>query len=324
MGHSMGGIVATALLQESEHISAIITMSTPHTLPPARFDHRIAKVYDRTKELLETSPTPILSLCGGATDMMIPSESCILPKSPGEDVFRRTVFTSGLEGAWTGVGHIEMVWCHQVRWRVARAMLELTTASSILERGKVLDVWLRDGHTAPLLNSLSTIGATERLEETYQFVDDGSRLFLTEPRSGDVHLMKIPDNAVFTLFVSRGAIPPVSPQNPNGLRVSVLSCDMEDENGGIACNRALKPDEHRLIPNPAYGKTFPVPKQGSDESEGVVLFQVAGSTISGRWVGIRVDEASGSGWILGDFDDAATIVVDTSLLGMCPFIPHLR
>ncbi|KAG2349887.1 hypothetical protein BDR05DRAFT_259598 [Suillus weaverae] len=27
------------------------------------------------------------------------------------------IFTSALEGAWTGIGHREMVWCHQVRWR---------------------------------------------------------------------------------------------------------------------------------------------------------------------------------------------------------------
>ncbi|KAG1782508.1 hypothetical protein EV702DRAFT_386529 [Suillus placidus] len=30
------------------------------------------------------------------------------------DFLRRTVFTSALEGAWTGVGHREMVWCHQM------------------------------------------------------------------------------------------------------------------------------------------------------------------------------------------------------------------
>nr|GAT45096.1 predicted protein [Mycena chlorophos] len=149
MGHSMGGIVATALLaSHSANISAIFTMSTPHTLPPARFDTRVDKIYDLTRGLLaQHTDTPIVSLCGGATDMMIPSESCVLP--PGK--LRRTVFSCALEGAWTGVGHQEMVWCHQVRWRVARAALELGGAAVTTPEARqvVLDRWLRDGHALP-------------------------------------------------------------------------------------------------------------------------------------------------------------------------------
>lgn len=124
MGHSMGGVVATSLLPSSD-ISTIITMSTPHTVPPARFDSRIDDIYRKGKRVLDLDPTPVVSLCGGASDMMIPSESCILQQPSSGDIFRRTVFTSALEGAWTGVGHREMVWCHQVRWRVARAALEV-------------------------------------------------------------------------------------------------------------------------------------------------------------------------------------------------------
>ncbi|TFY75199.1 hypothetical protein EWM64_g8816, partial [Hericium alpestre] len=40
LGHSMGGVVAASLLPHP-HINALITMSTPHTLPPARFDSRM-------------------------------------------------------------------------------------------------------------------------------------------------------------------------------------------------------------------------------------------------------------------------------------------
>lgn len=148
----MGGVVATSLLPHA-NISAIITMSTPHTLPPARFDRRIERIYEHNRHSLLSDLTPILSLCGGATDLMVPSESCILPPAGVNDndaePFRRTVFTSALEGSWTGVGHREMVWCHQVRWRVARASLELGAARSASDRGIILDNWLRDGHTLP-------------------------------------------------------------------------------------------------------------------------------------------------------------------------------
>jgi glycosylphosphatidylinositol deacylase len=76
---------------------------------------------------------------------MAPSESCIVPEATDMGVYRGTVFSGALEGCWTGVGHQVVVWCHQVRWRVARAALELGAASSSAERGAVLDRCLRDG-----------------------------------------------------------------------------------------------------------------------------------------------------------------------------------
>ena len=143
MGNSMGGIVATSLLPSS-NISAVITMSTPHQLPPTCFDRRIASIYNNHRAALATANTPILLVCGGTTDLMVPSESCILPEVPDIGVYRQTVFSSALEGCWTGVGHQVVVWCHQVRWRVAQAVLELSAASSSAERGAVLDRWLHD------------------------------------------------------------------------------------------------------------------------------------------------------------------------------------
>ena len=153
MGHSMGGIVATSLLPSS-NISAVITMSMPHQLPPARFDRRIASIYNNNHAALAATNTPILSLCGGATDLMVPSELCILHEVPDVGVYRRTVFSSALGGCWTGVGHQVVAWCHQVRWRVARAVLELSVASSSVKRGAVLDRWLRDGSSRlPVIES---------------------------------------------------------------------------------------------------------------------------------------------------------------------------
>jgi GPI inositol-deacylase len=122
----------------------------PHKIPPVRFDGRIAAIYDHNHAAVATADTPILSLCGGATDLMVPPESCILPAPANESVYRLTVFSSALHGCWTGVGHQVMVWCHQVRWRIARAALELGIASSPMERGFILDRWLHDGRSLPL------------------------------------------------------------------------------------------------------------------------------------------------------------------------------
>jgi glycosylphosphatidylinositol deacylase len=101
MGHLIGGVVARSLLL-SPNISVVITISTPYQLPPARFDRRIAAIFNNNPAGLATASAPIRSACGGANDLIVPSESSILPEVPDVSVYRRTVFSSALEGCWTG------------------------------------------------------------------------------------------------------------------------------------------------------------------------------------------------------------------------------
>ncbi|KAF9037812.1 PGAP1-domain-containing protein [Hymenopellis radicata] len=296
IGHSMGGIVATSLLP-SDNIAAIITMSTPHSLPPARFDQRIDRIYDANNAALKNDPTPIMSLCGGATDMMIPSESCIL--EDGDSPYRRTVFSSALEGAWTGVGHREMVWCHQVRWRVARAALELQNAD--IDRATILDRWLRDGTRLP--PSTALVPSPPVPPDQYRYLKEGERLVLDKPKGNAVYLLPLNlDASKFTLYVSKGSISSVSPHRPLPLEVSVFLCDQAAGVNNTACESApLVPSVLRLIPSPIPGKTFPIAGEGSDESEGVVLFEVELSSIrrQGGWIAVQLDRAEGVGWVVG-------------------------
>ena len=315
MGHSMGGIVATSLLP-SGNISAIITMSTPHTLPPARFDSRIDTLYDRLQLTLRRDPTPILSICGGVTDLLIPSESCILPQA-SNNTFRRTVFTSSLEGAWTGVGHREMVWCHQVRWRVARAALELGGANILPSRATLLDKWLRDGHFLPL-NALKTEYYPLDISDAtpVEFLAPGKNLLLESPRISNTYLLPVERGSTssasqkFTVLVSRGSIFGVAPQNPLQLRVSIFSCTTSLSPFSALRCVTLKPDILKLIPNPIFGRVFPVPSEGSDESEGTVLYEshVPYNETEEQWIGVKVDGAEGHGWI------AAGLSVDKPVL----------
>lgn len=314
MGHSMGGIVATSLLP-SDHISAILTMSTPHTLPPARFDARIDEIYQANAQVLLSDPTPIVSLCGGAADMMIPSESCILPS--GGDLYRKTVFTSALEGAWTGVGHQEMVWCHQVRWRIARAALELGATNNPKGRGLVLDKWLRDGHVLPPEPEKGDNMLRLFNESAYQIISEASNLTLEHPKGSMMYLLPIPrdstakNNEKFILFASQGSIESVSPQNPFPLTVSVYSCSLD--HGAPECH-SLRPTTLRLIPNPISGREFPVPKEGSDESDGVVVYEarVSSSPGDGNWVGVRIENGDGRGWVVGGFNHEQVFDLETS------------
>ncbi|KAG6845440.1 hypothetical protein H0H87_009348 [Tephrocybe sp. NHM501043] len=307
MGHSMGGVVATSLLP-SPDISAIITMSTPHTLPPARFDSRIDKIYAKNQATLASDPTPIVSLCGGATDMMIPSESCVLPAVNSSDALsRRTVFTAALEGAWTGVGHREMVWCHQVRWRVARAALEVGVSASPSTKALILDRWLRDGQTLPPVSaSLEQTSVTLTDPEKYRIMPEANHLvIMSQHLAGSAtFLLPLPParktQLKAVIFVGLGSILSVGPQNGVPLKVSGYMCTPSPE--GPLCT-PLEPNLLKAIPNPRVGTAFPVPGEGVDESEGAVVYEVDVPLVEGngspkRWFGVHVEDGDRRGWVV--------------------------
>ena len=315
MGHSMGGVIATALLP-NPNISAIITMSTPHTLPPVRFDRRIDHIYAGNHKSLASDPTPILSLCGGATDLMIPSESCILSSAVlGYDtsLYRHTVFTSALEGCWTGVGHLAMVWCHQVRWRIARAALEIAAAKTAEQRAEVMDRWLRDGHSLPPSESPSE--PLHLHTGRYHKVPYGQHLLVREPTDTQSYVMTLPPveegqrTAKFVLYASQGSVPPVSPHSPFKFRATVRVCHGTEE---LVCSPVI-PSVHKLIPSPIPGSPFPVPDEGTDESEGVVLFESDIALGPDSFVAVTIEDGDRRGWVFSGFAGSEPLDVDVSL-----------
>jgi GPI inositol-deacylase len=321
MGHSMGGIVATSLLP-SPNISAVITMSTPHKIPPARFDRRIATIYDHNQAALATADTPILSLCGGATDLMVPSESCILPVPENENVYRQTIFTSALEGCWSGVGHQAMVWCHQVRWRVARAALELGVASSPMDRGFILDRWLRDGRSLP--PALIYPSPLDLTQENYIVLPPGPLVLrnLREPKA--VYLVPVPEPSSptkFVAYVSGGSVLSLAPHHASSLSVSFQLCSSRAGNGYTSSFSPVCEEWHpitlKLIPNASPEMPFPVPHEGVDESEGVVVFEATLPEHSGehQWVAIEYSTGEERGWISGGFVEDVPVISTLSVYG---------
>ena len=318
MGHSMGGVVATSLLP-SPDISAIITMSTPHTLPPARFDNRIEAIYSSNHQHLVADPTPIVSICGGATDMMVPSESCILPEPTARDTFRKTIFSSGMERCWTGIGHREMVWCHQVRWQVARAALELSASlpSTPLARARILDAWLRNGHESPPITDPSVPSANGvQIEVTPESEKEssGPALRLVNPafRGSKVFYLPRPKPAEgggldgnqsnFLLYLAGGAIGSASPFIPGPLlRASVFRCSNTETFSAKHC-ASIQPVALNLLPVTHPHQEFPAPGAGSDETEGVVFFEgKIPAECTDPWVAVKIDGTNGGGWVAGGF-----------------------
>lgn len=165
LGHSMGGIVARLAMTSSPNtmVDAIVTMSTPHLQPPAPLDYEMERIYSEINSVDYRDPAPLLiSICGGASDVQIVSDSCALSNNlvgPGDGF---AVFSSGIPGVWTGVEHQAMVWCDQMRFRVARTLLEMGEFATRQGKLAVAYTWLL-GQSQPKVTD-ETIDSVTRVE----------------------------------------------------------------------------------------------------------------------------------------------------------------
>ncbi|VDC04233.1 unnamed protein product [Peniophora sp. CBMAI 1063] len=233
MGHSMGGVVAASLLAPNTTnatISALVTLSAPHTLPPARLDRRITKFYATARDGLEHSPVPIVSICGGATDGMVHSEACVLPApaSDNVDAYRHTVFASALEGAWTGMGHQVSVWCDQVRRLVARALLNTAPLATSADRAVALSHALPDGFTrAAATYKAGKALNFQRNKKSKDFYPPTLQLALGSFAWNGIFMMPAPfqPGSLFTMYIGGGNAQGVGPEEKNTkLTGSVHAC----------------------------------------------------------------------------------------------------
>jgi glycosylphosphatidylinositol deacylase len=174
IGHSMGGIAARLALTMGieSSIDAVITMSTPHLLAPVTTDLHMANVY---KEIAGYSQPLLISICGGSADTQIASDACAIKLDPAKGF---AVFTTSMPGVWTGVDHQAMVWCHQVRWRVARALLDMTRGSSPTDKLRYAERWLVPG--LGMEESHTIRGVTRNIEA------NGTTTIILDQEPGDI------------------------------------------------------------------------------------------------------------------------------------------
>ncbi|KTW30967.1 uncharacterized protein T551_01519 [Pneumocystis jirovecii RU7] len=145
IGHSMGGIVVRVMMTMPNYLSGsintIITLSTPHLLPPILFDRKMKDIYDSVNKFWsysyfyknESNPlnsVSLVSITGGNLDIMVSSDYCdvssLVPKSHGF-----TVFSSSIPMVWTGMDHQAILWCDQLRKVIVKSLFDIIDSKSV-------------------------------------------------------------------------------------------------------------------------------------------------------------------------------------------------
>jgi hypothetical protein len=136
----MGGVVARlASALDATKIDTIVTLSSPQLLLPVTFERDMDNILETiTRATATLNSPPLLSICGGVSDTQVVSDACALTSEHLGNRSGFAVFTTAMPGVWTTVEHQAIVWCHQVRWRVARVLLEMTRGEGV----KVAKGWL--------------------------------------------------------------------------------------------------------------------------------------------------------------------------------------
>lgn len=145
LAHSMGGIVARVMVTlpnyTPDSINTIITLSSPHAAAPLTFDGDILKLYSNTDrfwydgfsnnsqiahQLLKN--ISLISITGGMLDDVLPADyttlGFLVPPSNGF-----TVFSTGIPQVWTPIDHLAIVWCSQLRHKLALMLLNIADYS---------------------------------------------------------------------------------------------------------------------------------------------------------------------------------------------------
>lgn len=146
IAHSMGGIVARVLPTLGNYIpgsiNTIVSLASPHSVPPLTFDGDILQLYltidsywyrafnDETfSHYGALNDISLISITGGLADSVLPADyttlGYLIPPTNGF-----TAYTTGIPGVWTPMDHLAIVWCRQLRRTILKALLEVVDFTS--------------------------------------------------------------------------------------------------------------------------------------------------------------------------------------------------
>ncbi|NXN13731.1 PGAP1 deacylase, partial [Indicator maculatus] len=133
VGHSMGGLIARALLTlknfKPELINLLITQATPHTAPVMPLDKYLTDFYTAVNnhwilKAQDLRNLTTLSVAGGFRDYQVRSGLAFLPRLNQHDS-ALSVVSSAVPRAWASTDHLSIVWCKELILATIRAFFDL-------------------------------------------------------------------------------------------------------------------------------------------------------------------------------------------------------
>eukprot|EP00076_Gallus_gallus_P042741 XP_025008279.1 GPI inositol-deacylase isoform X2 [Gallus gallus] len=133
VGHSMGGLVARALLTlknfKPELINLLITQATPHVAPVMPLDRYLTDFYAAVNnhwilKAQDLRNLTTLSVAGGFRDYQVRSGLAFLPRLSQHDS-ALSVVSSAVPRAWASTDHLSIVWCKELILATIRAFFDL-------------------------------------------------------------------------------------------------------------------------------------------------------------------------------------------------------
>ncbi|XP_028621420.1 GPI inositol-deacylase isoform X2 [Grammomys surdaster] len=137
IGHSMGGLVARALLTlknfKQDLINLLVTQATPHVAPVMPLDRFITEFYMTVNNYWILNARHInlttLSVAGGFRDYQVRSGLTFLPKL-SHHTSALSVVSSAVPKTWVSTDHLSIVWCKQLQLTTIRAFFDLIDADT--------------------------------------------------------------------------------------------------------------------------------------------------------------------------------------------------
>ncbi|XP_074884158.1 GPI inositol-deacylase isoform X4 [Buteo buteo] len=133
VGHSMGGLVARALLTLKNFkpglINLLITQATPHVAPVMPLDKYLTDFYTAVNnhwilKAQDLRNLTTLSVAGGFRDYQVRSGLAFLPRLSQHDS-ALSVVSSAVPRAWASTDHLSIVWCKELILATIRAFFDL-------------------------------------------------------------------------------------------------------------------------------------------------------------------------------------------------------
>ncbi|NXK91317.1 PGAP1 deacylase, partial [Formicarius rufipectus] len=133
VGHSMGGLVARALLTlknfKPDLINLLITQATPHVAPVMPLDRYLTDFYTAVNshwilKAQDLRNLTTLSVAGGFRDYQVRSGLAFLPRLSQHDS-ALSVVSSAVPRAWASTDHLSIVWCKELILATIRAFFDL-------------------------------------------------------------------------------------------------------------------------------------------------------------------------------------------------------